>query len=338
MKESDIRDQDIFDEYIRLVTKDIKNFFEPSLFDLINCPACGGGYKDLKNEFEKNGFTFVTCKKCGTLFTNPRPTVEQINQFYAKSDSGKFFTEHFFMPFAEARREKIFQPRVKRIIKMFPQYSKGRIGDIGAGHGIFLEELQKKWSEADLIAIEPSQDMIKICNEKKLHTINKMFEDIEIMEEERFDLLCSFELFEHLCGPKTFLEKCNSVLKPNGHLFMTTLSGKGFDIQILWKHHKNVNPPVHLNFFNPGSVQILLERCGFSIVEITTPGKLDWDIVESSSKRGESKLDRFWNQVINAEEGTKNELQDWISRNRFSSHMQIVAKKISELPYTEKFC
>ena len=46
MKESDIRDQDIFDEYIRLVTKDIKNFFEPSLFDLINCPACGGGYKD----------------------------------------------------------------------------------------------------------------------------------------------------------------------------------------------------------------------------------------------------------------------------------------------------
>ena len=119
---------------------------------------------------------------------------------------------------------------------------------------------------------------------------------------------------------------------------MTTLSGKGFDIQILWKHHKNVNPPVHLNFFNPGSVQILLERCGFSIVEITTPGKLDWDIVESSSKRGESKLDRFWNQVINAEEGTKNELQDWISRNRFSSHMQIVAKKISELPYTEKFC
>lgn len=336
MKESDIRDQDIFDEYIRLVTKDIKNFFEPSLFDLINCPACGGGYKDLKNEFEKNGFTFVTCKKCGTLFTNPRPTVEQINQFYAKSDSGKFFTEHFFMPFAEARREKIFQPRVKRIIKMFPQYSKGRIGDIGAGHGIFLEELQKKWGEADLIAIEPSQDMIKICNEKKLHTINKMFEDVDIAEEERFDLLCCFELFEHLCSPRAFLEKCNSVLKLNGYLFMTTLNGRGFDIQILWEHHKNVNPPVHLNFFNPKSVQILLERCGFEIVEITTPGKLDWDIVENSSKRGEVRLDRFWSQVISANEETKNELQDWISRNRLSSHMQIVAKKISELPYTEK--
>lgn len=43
MKESDIRDQDIFDEYIRLVTKDINVFFEPSQFNLVNCPACGGG-------------------------------------------------------------------------------------------------------------------------------------------------------------------------------------------------------------------------------------------------------------------------------------------------------
>ena len=163
-----------------------------------------------------------------------------------------------------------------------------------------------------------------------------MFEDVDIAEEERFDLLCCFELFEHLCSPRAFLEKCNSVLKLNGYLFMTTLNGRGFDIQILWEHHKNVNPPVHLNFFNPKSVQILLERCGFEIVEITTPGKLDWDIVENSSKRGEVRLDRFWSQVISANEETKNELQDWISRNRLSSHMQIVAKKISELPYTEK--
>lgn len=289
---------------------------------------CGGGVN--KKEFVKNGFTYVSCTNCGTLFTNPRPTSEQLDRFYSKSDSGKFFTEKFFMPYIEARREQIFRPRAEKIVNMFPKYSSGRIGDIGAGHGIFLEELKKEWNDATLIAIEPSQDMVKICREKGLCVIDEMFENIEIAEEERFDLLCSFELFEHLFEPKLFLKKCNSALKLNGCLFISTLNGKGFDIQLLWEKHKNVNPPVHLNFFNLNSMKIVLEQCGFEIVEAITPGKLDWNIVEESSLRGEIKLNRFWEQVIESDEATKEGLQNWISRNNFSSHMQIIAKKVNE--------
>ena len=61
---------------------------------------------------------------------------------------------------------------------------------------------------------------------------------------------------------------------------MTTLNGRGFDILLLWNKSKSIAPPLHLNFFNPGSIRILLEKIGFQILEISTPGKLDWDIVE----------------------------------------------------------
>lgn len=329
MKESDIRDAKVMDEYIKRLQEDVKKIFDFTQFVEVACPACGEN--KLKKEFDKHRFTYVSCTNCGTLFTNPRPTAEQLDRFYSQSDSGKFFTEKVFIPHADARREQIFRPRVKKIVSTFPECSKGRIGDIGAGHGFFLEELKKKWSEAVLIAIEPSQDMAKVCQEKGLRVIEQMFENIEISEQERFDLLCSFELFEHLFAPKLFLEKCNSVLKLNGCLFISTLNGKGFDVQLLWERHKNVNPPEHLNFFNLNSIRILLEQCGFEIIEETTPGKLDWNIVEESSRRGEIKLDRFWAQVMEANEGTKEELQNWISQSNFSSHMQIIAKKVKEL-------
>ena len=40
---------------------------------------------------------------------------------------------------------------------------------------------------------------------------------------------------------------------------MTTLNGQGFDTQILWENHKNVNTPVHLNFFHIYSIKLLLQ-------------------------------------------------------------------------------
>ena len=199
MKESDIRNQIILDEYIELVEKDTKKLFDLNKFIQISCPACG--CLEVKEEFVKSGFTYVSCPKCGTLYANPRPTEKQLDYFYSKSESNKFWAEKFFMPFAEARRQKIFKPRAHEIIEQFSDISEGKIGDIGAGFGIFLEELSKLWKEAKLVAIEPQEDMIKICKEKGLTVIPKMFEDVMI-DEGGFDLLCAFELFEHLNNPK----------------------------------------------------------------------------------------------------------------------------------------
>ena len=71
---------------------------------------------------------------------------------------------------------------------------------------------------------------------------------------------------------------------------MTTLNGLGFDIQQLWEQSKSISPPHHLNFYNTKSISLLLESSGFEIVEIATPGKLDWDIVEGMIKDKEERI------------------------------------------------
>jgi len=325
MKEKEIRNPEILKQYIELVKKDVKDFFNFRRFVKVQCPACAGTKN--KSEFSKDGFKYVSCDNCSTLFVNPRPDLEVLKRFYADSPSTKFWVEDFFKPFVDARREKIFRPRAEHIRDVFSDEKKMVIGDIGAGFGIFLDEFRKLVPDSRCIAIEPSKDMARLCREKGLEVQSVCMEDMKAMDH-TFDLLTAFELIEHLFDPCDFLKRANALLKSNGHLFITTLNGKGFDTLLLWERSKSITPPHHLNFFNTDSIRQLLERCGFEIIEICTPGRIDWDIVEGAIKNDGINAGRLW-EFIAQRSGleTKKELQEWISKNNLSSHMRVVARK-----------
>jgi len=326
MKEEEIRNRSVFNRYLELVAEDVQEIFtDKSSFIQINCPACGG--KNYQPQFEKVGFTYVLCPECGTLFVNPRPPYELLMDFYTRSPSTSFWIHEFFTPVAEARREKIFRPRAEYISETLPEMSKSVIGDIGAGFGLFLEECARFWPSARLIAIEPSPEMVDICTEKGLEVIPCAVENVTGWDGQ-FDLLTSFELFEHLYYPDEFLKKAWQLLRPGGRLFLTTLNGEGFDIQILWDKSKSVAPPHHLNFFNPRSIKLLYQSNNFVVEKVDTPGKLDWDIVEGMYREEGVDPGRFWKFFAeHAFPIAKSSLQTWISENDLSSHMRILARK-----------
>ncbi|MFH1147703.1 MAG: class I SAM-dependent methyltransferase [Pseudomonadota bacterium] len=327
MKEEEIRKRDLFNRYLELVEKDIKDLFIFEDFESVPCPACNGDR--FREEFVKTGFAYVACKQCSTLFANPRPSFRMLKKFYAKSRSTSFWVNEFFRSVAETRREKIFKPRAEYARSILEREKEWTIGDIGAGFGIFLEELSHLLPHSAFVAIEPSVEMAAICKDKGFAVQCACLEDIQHMEEE-FDFLSAFELLEHLHTPSGFLKKAKALLKPGGYLLLTTLNGSGFDIQLLWEKSKSISPPHHLNFFNIPSVGCLLNKIGFDIVEISTPGRLDWDIVEGMIKTEGLHVSRFWNFLADiGTESCKRELQDWISRNGLSSHMSVLARRPS---------
>jgi len=324
VKESEIRNKETLNKYLELVEKDVRSFLKPEDFLEVRCPACGNGGWLFK--FQKMGLKYVSCEKCRTLFVNPRPGNEALKEFYSKSPSTDFWINEFYKPVAEIRRKKIFVPRAEYIGSKLDSAKKYVIGDIGAGFGLFIEELKNIRPDNRYVAIEPSVEMANICRDKKIEVKCACLEEINGMDE-KFDLLTSFELAEHLFEPLSFFKKVHSLLKPGGHFFLTTLNGLGFDILLLWDRSKSIAPH-HLNFFNTASIRMLLESLGFEVTEISTPGRLDWDRVEEGITDGDAATGKFWQFL--AEKGTqksKNELQDWISKNNLSSHMQVVAKK-----------
>ena len=326
MKEDDIRKRDVHNRYIELVKIDADVIFrDKSTFQPLSCPACGGGCHE--SQFTKSGFHYVQCVDCDTLFMNPRPTYDNLMQIYTNSPSTKFWVEEFFLPMAEARREKIFKPRAQYITEKFPRLRTGIIGDIGAGFGIFSEELIKIWPDANIMAIEPSVDMAQICRDKCLAVLESAMENVD-PDRQKFDLLTSFELFEHLHDPAVLAKKAFALLRPGGYLYLTTLNGLGFDIQLLWESSKSVTPPHHLNFFNPQSIRLMLEKIGFTLIEASTPGQLDWDIVDGGYQKEALDPGRFFRTVSKyGSVQAKKDLQSWIGIYNFSSHMRVIAQK-----------
>lgn len=325
MKEADIRRREAHNRYLALVEQDLVRLLaDRSSFVTIRCPACGEG--EHIPQFEKSVFAYVLCRECETLFVNPRPAYKDLMRLYAESESTRYWVEEFFRPMAEVRREKIFRPRAEYVAGRFPHLQGGVIGDIGAGFGLFLQELRGRWPAATLVAIEPSQEMAAICRGLGFDVLEAMLEDVD-PSRHRFDLLVSFELFEHLYDPLQFLRKTHALLRPGGHLVLTTLNGLGFDIQLLWERAKSVSPP-HLNFLNPGSMARLLTRAGFVVEEVSTPGELDWDIVEGVVRHDGVDAGRLIRTIIrHGTDEARRDLQAWIRRHNLSSHMRIIARK-----------
>lgn len=324
MKEEEIRPQRIFDEYLRLAKVDTEIYFANVERVVGCCPACitTGQYA-----FDKHGFTYEVCPNCQTLFVNPRPIAAAFSKYYTESPSSKYWASTFYKETAEARLDRLWKPKARMILQILAKYSASHytLIDIGGGLGLFAEEIRLS-SNKIAVVIEPAPHLAAACRERSLPVIEKFIKDVlpEDMPEGP-KAFVSFELFEHLHDPAEFLYQLKEMMASGDLFIFTTLSGTGVDIQALWENSKSVYPPHHLNFLNPKAVNLLLLRLGLENLGITTPGKLDLDILANNQS---FIKDRFWSTFINlATDKEKQVWQEIIASSGWSSHMMVVCRK-----------
>lgn len=331
MKEEDIRPKKVFDEYLSLARSDAEIYFGKSTLLPVVCPGCGNEKGIFK--FRKMGFDYEECPVCGTLYNNPRPVLQSFNDYYSDSPSVRFWATNFYKETEQSRRELLIKPKAKLCLEILQKYYDGSqsnpaIVDIGAGYGVFCEEFKKILPKSyEMIGIEPAKALISVCRDKQIPVIPKFFEDVTVEDFGNHNVVCavSFELIEHLHSPELFIQKCSEIIPKNGLLILTTLTWDGFDLKVLADKSDSIHPPHHINFFTKKSIKILLENYGFSICEITTPGKLDVDIV---SKKSSAIKDSFVSELISCDNEIKEMFQKFLQDARLSSHMMVVAKKI----------
>ncbi|MBI4667940.1 MAG: class I SAM-dependent methyltransferase [Elusimicrobia bacterium] len=250
VKERDIRPADLFERYLELSRQDAKAlFFDVSAFENAPCVGCGGA--ESSPAFVKAGFCYIECPKCRSLFVSPRPSRSALDRFYADSPSATYWAETFFPAVAEARREKIFKPRVEQIAEIFTQrrFQPKTVIEVGAGYGIFLEEFKKRFPSSIVGAVEPGEKLAEICRAKGIETLRAAVEGAGVWRR-KADLVVCFEVIEHVYAPLDFVNSTVRLVKPGGWLLMTGLGVEGFDIQTLWDKSKSVSPPHHLNFMS----------------------------------------------------------------------------------------
>ena len=324
MKEEQIRPDKIFTEYLRLCQIDTEVYFADCIRVDINCPACNASGHF---SFKKSGFIYELCENCDSLFVSPRPNAKAFSKYYTEAPSVEYWASTFYKETAEARREQLWKPKAKLIVDILNDHgnSNHSIIDIGGGYGIFAEEMLANGIR-EVTVIEPGPTLASICRGKNLTVVEKFLEDVKEQDlPSGARAFVSFELFEHLHSPEVFLTQLFHLMNSKDLFIFTTLSGTGVDIQALWENSKAISPPHHLNFLNPKSIRVLLERCGLETIEVTTPGKLDIDILSNNQN---SIRDRFWKTFVKyATDQEKIDTQQMITENKMSSHMMICCKK-----------
>jgi 2-polyprenyl-3-methyl-5-hydroxy-6-metoxy-1,4-benzoquinol methylase len=297
----------------------------------ISCPACGNlSYGFV---FEKHTFSYVTCKRCHTLYMNPRPSPRVMNDYYMNSENYSYWAQHIFPASEDARREKIHRPWLERVIGFCDRYSVSReiLVEVGPGFGTFASLARTSGQFKKVLAVEPTPEMAQACRQRGVEVINKRIEDIRDDEVPEANVVVSFEVIEHLFEPGQFLMQCFKRLKPGGVLVLSCPNGMGFDISVLGSKALTVDPE-HVNFFNPASLSILVDACGFDVLEVSTPGRLDAEFVHCAIEEGAFDVSRdpFLKRVLVDEwERLGWPFQQFLAENGLSSHMWLAARKRS---------
>lgn len=327
MKECDIRPEALLRRYLELSEKDAELCFVNTARYDIPCVACGG--ERLEEEFKKNDFTYSNCQDCGTLFQSPRPSIAAFEAFYRDSVSSRYWAEEFFPAVAEARREKIFRPRVERLSELCRSRDifVERLIDVGAGYGIFLDEWRKSYPSTQVLAVEPSESLAKECRSKCFDVVEDIAENVK-GHDGSADLVVCFEVLEHVYDPLEFVRTLTNLAKPGGYVFISTLCVDGFDIQMLWDKSNSIFPPHHINFMSVDGFERLFDRAGLVEVDVTTPGQLDVDIVRNAAEREPDILNgqRFFSRIV-ADQELAQTFQEFLAANRLSSHAWVIGRK-----------
>lgn len=320
MKEVDIRSAEIHARYLEMSVRDSQKM-DRGKFVPVACPACKSNKSRFK--FSKNRFDYVQCDDCGSLYCSPRPSNEELDHFYKDAESSIFWAKVFFPAVAESRRNMLFKKKATQIRDLFSRESfagPSSICDVGAGYGIFLEELGKAFPTAKLHAVEPGHELAEECRKRGINTL-EAFVEKALAWNGRFDFVMSSEVIEHLFSPEKFVKSLYDLTKPGGHAIVTGLGCEGFDILLLQDRAKSISPPHHLNFLSIKGFESLFKIAGFRDVSVWTPGELDVDIVLNSGFAPE-----FF-KILGMRPGGTAGLQEFLKKHKLSSHVWAMGTK-----------
>jgi 2-polyprenyl-3-methyl-5-hydroxy-6-metoxy-1,4-benzoquinol methylase len=330
LTEAEIRPKAFWEQQKALFEQDVERLMKGSLqFREQSCPACGSDA--FRVAFCKYEMRFTRCSQCRTVYSNPRPSEEAMRNYYLHSENYKFWAAKIYPATEAIRREKIFRPRVRAILDLCARFGTpcDDLLEIGPGFGTFCEEAISSGAFKRVRAVEPTPELAESLRNKNIQVDERFIEDIS--EEHVADVVVAYEVVEHMVDPGRFVRNVFRLLRPGGLLVLTAPNCDGLETLVLQEHSPAVDVE-HLTLFNPRSLSLLLESAGFEVVQASTPGLLDIDIVANRLAQSDelTAANPFFDYVANhAPDSARRALQELVTSQGLSSNLQVVGRRRS---------
>lgn len=315
-----------FEEYCALLERDAKHELKNKKLFSSSCPACLS--KKKMKTFKKFGFQYVECQTCNTIYMDPHPNDEDIKDFYQNTDSGHFWREEISVITSNARREKIYSPRMQWMTDVLEEYfpQAKNIADLCNKNKGHVTSFINNPSFENKIIINPYFD---VESEIDGHNDVQIINNYKDVEKETIDIVSAYEVIDYTSDVEGLFNVIKNILVPGGLCLITTLSMSGFDLQALWGNSLSIIPLDRINVLSKKGLNLLFNRHGFEIIEYSTPGLLDTDIVKNAiEKDKELPVSRFIKTLIDeGDEQLYKDFQNFLQINRLSSFTRILLGK-----------
>jgi SAM-dependent methyltransferase len=251
----------------------------------------------------------MKCNHCGFRFTQGVPGSEEMTSYYdspeyiSHTGGGRSLTDILY---GIARR--IMLNRKKISVKKLTAKKGGMILDIGAGTGHFLKCMKNGgWDVSGVEVSEGAREYARKVHELELEGAL----DKDFFQENSFDAVTLWHVFEHIHEPQEYLKIIHRLTKPGGLLLIAVPNALSADARHYRETWAAYDVPRHLWHFDGNSLKTLVERNGFSLIKRTRMPFDSFYISILSERNRNSKLPfvkgmvkgiLFWVQSLLAKE------------------------------------
>lgn len=202
---------------------------------------------------DKIHYRMVKCKNCGLVYANPRLESELIEQLYKKSTYNyQQFEEDLIATYSRYLNKYVTQ--------------KNRLLEIGCGNGFFLQ-YAKNIGFREVWGVEPGRDTVKKApKDIKKNIITNIFKKGQF-KKNYFDVICLFQVFDHIPDPSNLLIECYKILKSGGIVLCINHNVDSFSSKLL----KDKSPIIdieHTYLFNKNTLSEIYRKHEFKILNV----------------------------------------------------------------------
>lgn len=199
-------------------------------------------------------------KKIGVDVSKLLEGVENIELFKCRKTGYRFYYpfstigDADFYEELSLKRNNYYSTRWEHL-KILPTFNKSEnVLEIGSGFGAFLNLLKSKGINAEGIELNP--EAISVCEKQGLLIHKELIDAFAIKYYEKYDVVCYFQVLEHITDVHDFIKNSLLALKPNGKLIIGVPNNNPF-LFVNDKYHTLNLPPHHAGLWNRKSLKSL---------------------------------------------------------------------------------
>ncbi len=234
------------------------------------CKLCGSN-RITRTEISRGKHYLLFCKDCGLGFVDPIPSKNEIKEYYNKYLNEKGY-KYLSRGLREYKIKNIWQERYKIISRHIDREKDLYFLEVGVGTGEWFEVLENKRIKNNF-GIEISKDELKILKNK----YGSKIKDVELLSyrnKQKFDVVCLWDVLEHLPTLTRSLKRIKEMLNKDGVVIFSVPNTDSWSWYLKKEKWKYFSPPEHIFYFNKKSVNKMAKLFDFSLLYYKTSVQL----------------------------------------------------------------